>query len=466
MEREGCWQERAGPRPPRQSVVGCHEVPQKTCKCHQISGDSGINQQQQRHQVRPSAPPEPAQCHLCYACHAKATWSATPAKQDKRWEEGEREGGREARARREEGRERERAGWTKAAGATRQDSMEREGCRQEWGGPRRDRGRERGERGARGRARGGWEGGERGARGRAGERGARGGERGQQVIEDDRGQDSAWDPGKREQLRVEALIGKLLEIKTQFAVWCSLVDGYFPMYQGGKRAGERAVRGGREGARGGERGQRGWVRTRGRPPKQSLTFLHHIWCGTTLLENLFPNSVSLGLRMGAVGFTAAGLGGVRPGGASVVLRWCLLGVSVVFWWFSGCLEGVTLVSSWSLAGLWVVSCLSLAGLSLVSRSSLSGLLLVSCWIVADLLLICCWFLAGFLLVSFWSLVSLLLDSFWSLAGLSVVSCRRHARVLLWFIAFIGGCFCLLLFHRQRCETAMISHVFPCFLQWR
>ena len=56
--------------------------------------------------------------------------------------------------------------------------------------------------------------------------------------------------------------------------------------------------------------------------------------------------------------------------------------------------------------------------------------------------------------SCWSLAGLLLVSCWSLAGLSVVSCKGYARGLLWCIVLIDGCFCLLLFHRQRCETAM------------
>ena len=128
--------------------------------------------------MRPSAPPEPAQCHLCHACHAKAVWSATPAKQDKRWEE---EGGGESAAR---GGPREREGgvnteaaWMSPtpsvleAGATRQDSMEREGCRQEWAGPRRDRGAGEGR-----------EGGREGRAARGGREGARGGERGQRGV--------------------------------------------------------------------------------------------------------------------------------------------------------------------------------------------------------------------------------------------------------------------------------------------
>ena len=69
--------------------------------------------------------------------------------------------------------------------------------------------------------------------------------------------------------------------------------------------------------------------------------------------------------MGAVGFTAAGLGGVSvvwglgcPGGVSyvfavlVVSRWCLGGISV---W---CLGGFSVVSRWCLGGVSVVSVVS------------------------------------------------------------------------------------------------------------
>ena len=168
--------------------------------------------------------------------------------------------------------------------------------------------------------------------------------------------------------------------------------------------------------------------------------------------------------MGAVGFMAAGLGGVRPG-VQLVCRWCLLGVLVASWWclfvsvvslgFLGvswwCLGGFSVVHRWSLCCLGRVLVLSHwcpGGISLVSRSCLGGLSLISCWSLASLLLDSCW-----------SLASLLLDSCRSTAGLSVVSCRRHVRDLLWCSsAFIDWCFCMLLlvtfFTGKRCEPVM------------
>ena len=116
-------------------VTKCHkrhaDVTKSAVTAASISSDSGIKCAQARHPSQPSA--------ICaIACHAKAVWSATPAKQDKKWEE---EGGGESAAR---GGPREREGgvnteaaWMSPtpsvleAGATRQDSMEREGCRQE-----------------------------------------------------------------------------------------------------------------------------------------------------------------------------------------------------------------------------------------------------------------------------------------------------------------------------------------------
>ena len=115
--------------------------------------------------------------------------------------------------------------------------------------------------------------------------------------------------------------------------------------------------------------------------------------------------------MGAVGFTAAGLGSVSRwcgvsgvsvvshwcfggfGGVSMVFRWCLGGVSLVSVLFRWCLGGVSTVSRW-----W--SRWRLGGVSVASRLCRWGLgrvggVLVFRWCVDDVSVVSWWCLSGF-----------------------------------------------------------------------
>jgi hypothetical protein len=71
-------------------------------------------------------------------------------------------------------------------------------------------------------------------------------------------------------------------------------------------------------------------------------------------------------RTGAVGFTAAGLGGVCDGvSVLVVSRRCLGGVAGLLVVSRRCLSSVSVVSWWSLGGVSVVSWSCLGGRALV-----------------------------------------------------------------------------------------------------
>ena len=132
--------------------------------------------------------------------------------------------------------------------------------------------------------------------------------------------------------------------------------------------------------------------------------------------------------MGAVGFTAAGLG-VLP--VLVVSRWCLGGISVVS---RSCLTGVSVVSRWCLGPVSVVSALSrwcLGGVSVVSRWCLGGWCrggdsVVSRWCLGGVSVVSRWWLGGVSVVSRWCLddVSVVVVSRWPLDGVLVVSWWR------------------------------------------
>ena len=126
--------------------------------------------------------------------------------------------------------------------------------------------------------------------------------------------------------------------------------------------------------------------------------------------------------MGAVGFPAAGLGGV-----SVVSRWCSQ------WCSRWCLGGVSVVSPWCLRGVsvvsvvsrWCLGCLqlvSLVGVSVVSQWCLSGVSVLSRWCLGGVWDVSWWCAAGVLAMSWWCVCDVLVVSRWRLKGVCIALC--------------------------------------------
>ena len=140
--------------------------------------------------------------------------------------------------------------------------------------------------------------------------------------------------------------------------------------------------------------------------------------------------------MGAVGFTAAGLG-VLPvlvvsrwylGGVSVLSHWCLGGVSVLSRWCPRCLGDVLVVSRWCLGG-WCRG-----GDSVVSRWCLGGVAVVTRWCLGGVSVVSrrCLGGGGVSVASRWGLGGVLVASLvsrWCLGGV------RGVSVVFWKILY-------------------------------